>query len=233
MTIPRIASREEWLTARKELLAEEKAHSRTGDALAAKRRDLPWVEVTKNYRFQTETNKKTLGDLFGPHSQLIIQHFMYAPGAEVGCVSCSMWADNFNPMIGHFAARDIAFVVVSRAPLADFAAYKTRMGWGFEWVSSHGSDFNYDYQASASEEETAAGETTYNFRKIKPFAQEMPGTSCFAKKDGKVYHTYSTYSRGLDRLNGVYNYLDIAPKGRDEAGLPFPMAWVKRHDEYV
>ena len=232
MTTPRIASREEWLAARKDLLAEEKAHSRAGDALAARRRELPWVEVTKDYRFQTDGGEKSLGDLFGRHSQLITQHFMYAPGAETGCALCSMWADNYNPMIGHFAARDVAFVAVSRAPLADFAAYKARMGWAFDWVSSHGSDFNFDYQASASEAEVEAGETTYNFRKTKPFAQDMPGASCFARKDGKVYHTYSIYSRGLDRLNGVYNYLDIAPKGRDEDGLPFSMAWVKRHDEY-
>lgn len=232
MTAPRIASRAEWLAARKDLLSEEKAHSRAGDALAAKRRALPWVEVTKDYRFQTDEGEKSLSDLFGPHSQLIIQHFMFAPGAEAGCALCSMWADNYNPMIGHFAARDVAFVAVSRAPLTDFAAYKARMGWGFDWVSSHGSDFNFDYQASATEEEAAIGETTYNFRKTKPFAQDMPGASCFARKDGKVYHTYSVYSRGLDRLNGVYNYLDIAPKGRDEAGLPFPMAWVRRHDEY-
>lgn len=232
MNTPRTASRDEWLAARKELLAEEKAHSRAGDALAAKRRELPWVEVTKDYRFQTEDGEKSLSDLFGPHSQLIIQHFMFAPGAEAGCALCSMWADNFNPMIWHFAARDVAFIAVSRAPLADFQAYKARMDWGFDWVSSDGSEFNFDYQASASEDEFDAGETTYNFRKTQPFARDMPGASCFAKRDGKIYHTYSIYSRGLDRLNGVYNYLDITPKGRDEADLPFPMAWVKRHDEY-
>lgn len=232
MTAPTIASREDWLIVRRELLAEEKAHSRAGDALAAKRRQLPWVEVTKDYRFQAEDGEKTLGDLFGAHSQLIIQHFMYAPGAEAGCVSCSFWADSFNPMIDHFGARDIAFVAASRAPLQDFQPYKARMGWGFDWVSSHGSDFNFDYQASVSEAEHEAGEVTYNFRKIPPFAGEMPGVSCFAKQDGKIYHTYSVYSRGLDRLNGAYNYLDIAPKGRDEGDLPFPMAWLKRHDEY-
>lgn len=232
MTTPHIASRDEWMKARTELLAEEKAHSRAGDALAEKRRALPWVEVSKDYRFETEEGEKSLGDLFGPHSQLITQHFMFAPGAETGCALCSMWADNYNPMIKHFAARDVSFVTVSRAPLADFAAYKTRMGWDFDWVSSHGSDFNYDFQASASEAEFESGEVMYNFRKTQPFSQDMPGASCFAKRDGKIYHTYSVYSRGLDRLNGVYNYLDIAPKGRDEDGLPFKMGWVKRHDEY-
>jgi len=232
MFAPKIVSREEWLAEREALLVEEKAMSRAADALAEKRRTLPWVEVTKDYRFQTETGNKTLADLFGKHSQLITQHFMYAPGAEAGCALCSMWADNYNPMINHFAARDVAFVAVSRAPLADFQTYKARMGWSFEWVSSNGSDFNFDYQASATEEEIAADETTYNFRQTKPFAQDMPGASCFAKSDGKVYHTYSIYSRGLDRLNGIYNYLDITPKGRDEEGLPFSMAWVRRHDEY-
>ena len=232
MTTPRIASREDWLAARKALLTEEKALSRAGDALAAKRRQLPWVEVTKEYRFETEDGEKSLADLFGPHSQLIVQHFMFAPGAENGCALCSMWADNYNPMIGHFAARDVKFVAVSRAPLADFQAYKARMGWSFDWVSSHGSDFNYDFQASATEAEFEAGEVQYNFRTTQPFAPDMPGASCFARNDGKVYHTYSIYSRGLDRLNGLYNYLDIAPKGRDEDDLPFPMAWVKRHDEY-
>lgn len=232
MTTPRIATREDWLAARKELLAEEKAHSRAGDALAEKRRALPWVEIVKDYRFETDEGEKSLGDLFGAHSQLITQHFMFAPGAEAGCPSCSLWADNYNPMINHFAARDIAFIAISRAPLADFQAYKARMGWDFDWVSSHGSDFNHDFNVSTTDDETAAGETTYNFRKTKPFSAEMPGASCFAKWDGKVYHTYSVYSRGLDRLNGLYNYLDIAPKGRDEDDLPFPMAWVKRRDEY-
>lgn len=232
MSEHKVATREEWLAARQALLVEEKAMSKAADALAAKRRALPWVEVEKDYRFQTDDGEKSLAELFGDRSQLIVQHFMYAPGAEAGCALCSFWADNYNPMIRHFAARDVSFVAVSRAPLADFQAYKARMGWQFDWVSSHGSDFNHDFQASATDQEMADGETEYNFRKTKPFSQDMPGASCFVKRDGKVYHTYSIYSRGLDRLNTVYNYLDIAPKGRDEQDLPFPMAWVRRHDEY-
>lgn len=233
MTGPLVVSREEWLKARKDLLEAEKAFAREGDALAARRRALPWVKVEKDYRFQTNEGEKTLAELFGPHSQLIVQHFMLGPGWEAGCPMCSFWADGYDGMDIHMAARDTAFVAVSRGPLDAINAYRERMGWGFEWVSSEGSDFNFDYNVSFTPEEIENDTSTYNYRTGPNQMDELPGTSVFARNDaGEVFHTYSTYGRGLDRMNGAYAYIDLTPKGRDEDDLPFPMAWVRRHDEY-
>jgi len=233
MSAPTVASREDWLAARKALLEEEKAHSRAGDALAAKRRALPWVKVETDYVFETEDGPKSLADLFGGRSQLIVQHFMFGPDWDAGCMICSFWADGYEPMLTHLQNRDIAFTAVSRAPLEKLLAYRQRMGWTFPWASAHGNSFNEDYGVSATEAEIAAGEMTYNSRKGPFHAPELHGTSVFARDDsGAVYHTYSTYGRGLDRMNGLYGFIDLTPKGRDEDSLPFSMAWVRRHDEY-
>ncbi|WP_417512947.1 DUF899 domain-containing protein [Minwuia sp.] len=233
MPEPVIASRDEWLAARKSLLAEEKAHLRRSDELAAKRRALPRVRVEKDYRFITNGGEKSLGDLFGGYSQLIVQHFMFGPDWEQGCPSCSLWADSYDGTVVHMNQRDTGFVAVSRAPLEKLNAYRERMGWRFEWVSSLGSDFNFDFGVSATEAQIKAGTASYNFSETSPHGEEMPGASVFAKDpEGSVFHTYSTYARGLDPLNGMYAYLDLLPKGRDEDDLPFSMSWVRRHDEY-
>lgn len=226
-------SREEWLAARKALLEEEKAYLRAGDALAEKRRALPRVRVDKHYRFQTNDGEKTLGDLFESRSQLIVQHFMMGPDWDAGCPSCSFWADGYSGMTPHIEQRDITFVVASRAPMERINAYKARMGWDFTWVSSMGSDFNFDFGVSATEEQLDGGEMTYNYRTGPARMAELHGTSVFARnKDGHVFHTYSTYGRGLDPMNNAYAYIDLTPKGRDEGGLPFSMGWLKRRDEY-
>ena len=227
-----VATREEWLAARKELLAEEKAFMRQRDTLSAKRRQLPWVKVEKNYTFQGPNGECSLADLFGDKSQLIVQHFMFGEDWEEGCPSCSFWADGFNGMTIHMAHRDAAFVAISNAPYPKLEAYKKRMGWTFNWVSSHGSSFNFDYRVSYTKEQLGSGSADYNFG--KSFAsEEAPGTSIFAKDAaGNVYHTYSCYARGLDNMNAAYQYIDLLPKGRDEDELPFSMAWVRRHDQY-
>lgn len=228
-----VATPEEWLKARLELLEAEKAFARQGDALAARRRALPWVKVEKDYRFRTNDGERSLTDLFGPHRQLIVQHFMLGPGWEAGCPMCSFWADGYDGMAIHMAARDAAFVAVSRGSLDAINAYRRRMGWSFDWVSCEGSDFNFDFNVSFTDEQLASGVATYNYRTDENDMDELPGTSVFAKNAaGEVFHTYSTYGRGLDRLNGAYAYIDLTPKGRDEDELPFPMAWVRRHDEY-
>jgi predicted dithiol-disulfide oxidoreductase (DUF899 family) len=230
MTTPRIVSQEEWLEARKAHLAKEKEFTRARDELARHRRELPWVKVDKPYTFDAAEGRVSLGDLFGGNGQLLIYHFMMGPDWEEGCPSCSFWADNYNGVDVHLAHRDTALVAVSRAALAKIDAYKKRMGWTFRWVSSAGSDFNFDYDASFKPDEEGL---RYNFGTIKPFGEETPGISAFRRGDGgAIYHTYSTYARGLDMLNGAYHLLDLTSKGRDEQELPWPMAWVKRHDRY-
>ena len=227
-----VVTRDEWLSARKELLAKEKEFTRTRDRLAAERRSLPWVKVDKTYVFDTPNGKKTLAELFGGKSQLVIYHFMLGPGWDEGCPSCSLLADHFDGAIIHLAERDVTLVVVSRAPLAKIEAFKRRMGWSFEWVSSFGSDFNFDYHVSFKDAEVGT-EGDYNYARQQIESDEMPGASVFYKDaNGEVFHTYSTYARGLDPLIGAYNFLDLSPKGRDEADLPWTMAWVRHHDRY-
>jgi len=233
MEAHKIVSRDEWLTARKAHLAEEKAFTRARDALSRHRRELPWVKVDKSYLFEGPNGKETLADLFGAKSQLIVYHFMLGPDWEEGCPSCSLLADHFDGIVIHLAQRDVAFVVVSRAPLARIETFKKRMGWHFKWVSSFGSDFNYDYHVSASPDEKATGKVSYNYEVTEFPSEERPGASVFFKDAaGDIFHTYSTYGRGLDMLIGAYNFLDLAPKGRDEEGLPWGMAWVRHHDRY-
>jgi predicted dithiol-disulfide oxidoreductase (DUF899 family) len=230
----KVVSHDEWLAARKAHLVEEKAFSRARDALSRKRRELPWEKVDKNYVFDTPSGKKSLADLFGGKSQLIVYHFMLGPGWEAGCPSCSLLADHFDGAVTHLAQRDVSFVVISRAPLPQIEAFQRRMGWRFQWASSFGADFNYDYQVSMSPQEKASGRVFYNYETIEDFpSEERPGASVFYKNPaGEIFHTYSTYGRGLDILIGAYNFLDLAPKGRDEEGLAYTMAWVRHHDRY-
>jgi predicted dithiol-disulfide oxidoreductase (DUF899 family) len=233
MTTHPIVSEEEWLAARTALLAKEKEFTRQRDALSAARRELPWVKVEKDYVFDGPGGKQTLAELFDGRGQLIVYHFMLGPGWAEGCPSCSYLADHFDGSVVHLAHRDTTFVVVSRAPLAEIEAFQKRMGWRFKWVSSHGSDFNRDYQVSFSEDEMAKGDVYYNYRKSVFPSEEAPGLSVFAKDaDGAVCHTYSSYARGLDMLLGTYHFLDMVPKGRDEADLEWSMAWIRHHDRY-
>ena len=227
-----IVSRQAWLAARKALLAKEKAFSRERDALARERRALPWVKVEKSYAFDTPEGTRSLTQLFGARSQLIVYHFMLGPGWEAGCKSCSYLADHFEGALPHLAARDVSFAAVSRAPLAEIEAFRKRMGWRFPWVSSHGNDFNFDFHVSFRKEEMGT-QVEYNYVLGEARMEELPGASAFYKDErGSVFHTYSTYSRGLDLMIGAYNWLDIAPRGRDEGGLEFSMSWVKHHDKY-
>ena len=229
----RIASQQEWIAARRAHLAEEKAFTKARDALSKKRRELPWVRVDKHYVFDGPAGKETLADLFGGKSQLIVYHFMLGPGWEAGCPSCSYLADHFDGAAIHLAQRDVRFVVISRAPFPEIEKYQRRMGWKFKWVSSFGSDFNHDYQVSQSAEEKAKDEAYYNYEVTTFPSEERPGASVFYKNDtGDIFHTYSSYGRGLDILIGAYNFLDLAPKGRDEADLAWSMAWVRHHDRY-
>ena len=230
----KVVSHDEWIAARKAHLAEEKAFSHARDALAHKRRELPWEKVERKYVFDTPQGKQSLAELFGGKSQLIIYHFMLGPGWEAGCPSCSFLADHFDGAVVHLAQRDVSFVVVSRAPLAEIETFKRRMGWRFNWVSSFGNDFNSDYQVSFTPEEKASGKVFYNYEFIESFpSEERPGASVFYKNaSGEILHTYSTYGRGLDILIGTYHFLDLAPKGRDEDGLAWSMAWVRHHDRY-
>jgi predicted dithiol-disulfide oxidoreductase (DUF899 family) len=228
----KVVSQNEWLTARKALLAKEKEFSHARDKLSEARRALPWVKVEKNYVFEGPNGRETLSDLFAGRSQLIVYHFMLGPGWVQGCPSCSFLADHFDGAATHLAHRDVALVVVSRAPLAEIEAYKKRMGWKFKWVSSYGNDFNHDFHVSFTKEELAKG-AEYNYSTGKIPSEELPGLSAFIKNEsGVVLHTYSAYARGLDTLIGAYNFLDMAPKGRDEGALPWTMAWVRRHYEY-
>jgi len=230
---PDVVSKTEWLAARKKHLAKEKEFTRLRDELSRQRRELPWEKVEKNYAFEGPNGKETLADLFGKRSQLIVYHFMFGPDWKEGCPSCSFLGDHFDAATIHLANRDVALVVVSRAPIGQIEAFKKRMGWQFKWVSSYGSDFNYDYHVSFTKEERAQGKVNYNYAMTDFPADEAPGASVFAKRDkGDIYHTYSTYGRGLDIFLGTYNFLDIVPKGRDEAGLAHSMAWVRHHDRY-
>jgi predicted dithiol-disulfide oxidoreductase (DUF899 family) len=247
----RIVSRDEWLMARLRLLEEEKELTRRGDEVARRRQEMPWVKVDKAYRFDTDDGIASLEDLFGGRSQLLVYHFMFGPDYAAGCPSCSMIADGFNGFAVHLANHDVALSAVSRAPLAKLDAYKRRMGWTFPWASSHGGDFNFDFNVSITEAQQRAGGVEYNYRRGehpltaaqisepvarfaaacgtdgRTFMRDRPGMSAFALEDGVVYHTYSTYARGLDGLWGAYQWLDRAPKGRNESGV-----WWRRHDEY-
>lgn len=230
---PKIVSQAEWLAAREELLAREKEFTRQRDALSAERRKLPWVKVDKEYTFDTAAGRKSLADLFGRKSQLVIYHFMFAPGWEEGCPSCSFLGDHFDGIVVHLAHRDVNFLAVSRAPLAQIEAFQKRMGWRFPWASSFGTDFNRDYHVSFTSDDRKDGKVYYNYHIAEFPSEEAPGLSVFYKDhSGAVFHTYSTYGRGLDILLGTYNFLDLVPKGRDEEELKFTMAWVRHHDKY-
>jgi len=227
-----IVSEADWLVARKDLLTREKEFSRQRDALSAARHSLPWVKIDKKYVFDGPKGKETLAELFDGRSQLIVYHFMFGPDWEEGCKSCSYLADHFDGANWHLPNRDVTFVAVSRAPLAEIEPYKKRLGWRFKWLSSHGSDFNFDYHVSATEDEKAKGKMFYNYKMDELMSDEMPGLSVFYKNEnGEVFHTYSTYARGLDMLVGTYNFLDLVPKGRDE-NSDSTMDWVRRHDRY-
>jgi predicted dithiol-disulfide oxidoreductase (DUF899 family) len=233
MEQPKVVTQAEWLAARKELLTKEKQFTKLRDDLSRQRRELPWEKVEKNYVFDGPNGKVTLSGLFGNKSQLIIYHFMFGPDWKEGCPSCSLLADHFDGSLLHLAARDVRFAVVSRAPLAKIETFKKRMGWMFNWVSSNANDFNRDYHVSFTKDEVDTGNMTYNYTKQKFPSEEGPGASVFYKdRTGVIYHTYSSYGRGLDIMIGAYNWLDIAPKGRDEEGLPYSMAWVRHHDRY-
>jgi predicted dithiol-disulfide oxidoreductase (DUF899 family) len=251
-------TRQEWLAARLELLEAEKALTRRGDELARQRQELPWVRIDKNYVFDTDEGPASLAGLFRGRSQLLVYHFMFGPGYTAGCPSCSAIADGFNGFAVHLANHDVMLWAVSRAPLTKLQAYKRRMGWAFPWASSYGSDFNSDFRVGSSEEQQQSGVGEYNFRTFdlrssedlggqQPFAEwaarcgtdwatytkEAPGMSVFALEDGVVYHTYSAYARGLDGLWGMYQWLDRAPRGRNEARAEgAPLNWYRRHDEY-
>ena len=229
----KIVSDEEWITARKELLKKEKEFTILRDQLNQQRRDLPWVAVNKEYVFEGRNGKQTLSDLFDGRSQLIVYHFMFDPSWDEGCLHCSFWADNFNGIIVHLNQRDVTMIAVSRAPYSKLASYQKRMGWDFNWLSSYDTDFNYDYHVSFTQEELAKNEVNYNYIAQASPSPELQGVSVFFKdSSGRVFHTYSIYSRGIDMLNVAYHYLDLVPKGWDEAGHDFPQFWVRRHDEY-
>jgi predicted dithiol-disulfide oxidoreductase (DUF899 family) len=258
MTSHKTGTRKEWLAARLELLEAEKELTRRGDDVARRRQDLPWVRVGKDYRFETDEGPASLADLFRGRSQLLVYHFMFGPAYTAGCPSCSAIADGFNGFAVHLASHDVMLWAVSRAPLAKLQAYKRRMGWAFPWASSYGSDFNPDFQVGYSQEQQHSGVGEYNFREFdlrsaaelgdqQPFAEwaarcgtdwatytkEAPGMSAFALQDGVVYHTYSAYARGIDGLWGMYQWLDRAPRGRNETRTPdAPLNWYRRHDEY-
>ena len=258
MTDHSIGTREEWRAARLELLAAEKELTRRSDELARRRQELPWVRVEKGYMFDTDQGTASLAELFRGRSQLLAYHFMFGPEYTAGCPACSSIADGFDGFVVHLAKHDVTLCAVSRAPLARLRAYKRRMGWNFPWASSHGSEFNYDFQAGFTQEQQRAGAGEYNFRAMDTrwsletdedgphadwaatcgvdwptYFREVPGMSAFAIEDGVVYHTYSTYARGLDGLWGMYQWLDRAPRGRNEGrGPDDPLNWFRRHDEY-
>jgi predicted dithiol-disulfide oxidoreductase (DUF899 family) len=252
MTEHKTGTREEWLEARLQLLADEKELTRQNDRLAQRRQELPWVRIDKDYRFDTDDGAASLADLFQGRSQLLIYHFMFGPHYSAGCPACSTIADGFNGSVVHLANHDVTMMAVSRAPLAKLQEYKRRMGWSFPWASSFESDFNYDFNTSTTEEQQQEGILEYNFttRDVRPmleagddspvaefaamtgtdtagYLRESPGMSAFALDDGVVYHTYSAYARGVDAMWGMYQWLDRAPKGRNETSL-----WFRRRDEY-
>lgn len=229
----RVVSPAEWLAARKEFLAKEKEFTRMRDELSRMRRELPWEKVEKNYVFEGSNGTETLAQLFDGRNQLIVYHFMFGPGWKEGCPSCSFLADSFDGAAIHLAQRDTTFVAISRATLPEIDAFKKRMGWKFKWVSSNGTDFNYDYKVTFTKEQASNGSLIYNHGTIPAYGEEAPGASVFSKKDGEVFHTYSTYARGLDMFLPAYHWLDITAKGRDEADIkPHAMAWVRHHDRY-
>lgn len=227
-----VVSRDEWLQARIAHLAAEKELTRKRDELSRQRRELPWVGVEKNYVFEGPNGPETLADLFDGRQQLVIYHFMLGPDWEEGCKSCSFLADHFDAAKIHLAHRDVTFAAVSRAPFPRIQAFRKRMEWRFHWVSAFGTDFQRDYGVHFTEQELA-GEVNYNYEKTRFGVEEAPGLSVFYKNDeGEIFHTYSTYARGLDPLVGTYQFLDLVPKGRDEDGLAFSMSWVRHHDKY-
>lgn len=252
MTMHATGTRDEWLAKRLELFDAERELTRRSDELAQMRQELPWVRIDKDYRFDTEQGSVALADLFKGRSQLLVYHFMFGPDWKAGCPSCSMIADGFDGLVVHLANHDVTLCAVSRAPIEKLIAYRQRMGWSFPWASSRGGDFNYDFNVSFTEEQQRAGNVEYNYRRgahamdISPapapvvefaescgtdaptYVRDRPGLSAFVKEDGAVYHTYSTYARGLDALWGSYQWLDRAPKGRNETGV-----WWRRHDEYA
>ena len=261
MTDHKTGTREEWLAARLELLEAEKALTRRSDELARWRQELPWVRIDKEYRFETDAGTASFADLFGGRSQLLIYHFMFGPEYEAGCPACSAIADGFDGSVVHLANHDVTLCAVSRAPLAKLQGYRRRMGWSFPWASSFGGDFNYDFGTSITEEQQRSGVVEYNYRSMDvtpmleagdspiadiaaalgtdaaTYTRELPGLSAFALEDGVVYHTYSAYARGLDGLWGMYQWLDRAPRGRNESpsvgtGDPRAGVWFRRHDEY-
>jgi predicted dithiol-disulfide oxidoreductase (DUF899 family) len=228
-----IVSQTEWLAARQALLAKEKEFTRQRDELSRQRRALPWVKVDTNYVFEGPQGRVSLSDLFNGRSQLIVYHFMLGPGWPEGCPSCSFLADHFDGAITHLVQRDVSFTAVSRATMPEIAAFKKRMGWSFPWISSNGNSFNHDFHVSFTPEERAGGKVYYNYGLTEFPSEEAPGLSVFAKNEaGEIFHTYSSYARGLDILLGAYNFLDFAPKGRAEDALPWTMAWVRHHDRY-
>jgi len=228
-----IVSQEKWLQRRKELLSKEKELTRLRDRLNAERRELPWVRVEKNYLFDAPGGKVSLKELFAGRSQLVIYHFMFGPDWNEGCPSCSFVSDHIDGALPHLAARDATMVMVSRAPLAKIEAFKKRMGWRFTWVSSYGSDFNSDFRVSFTKDEMAQGKVNYNYAMQEFPSEEAPGISVFYQDaGGDVFHTYSSYGRGLEQLVGTYMILDLVPKGRDEDKLGFTMEWVRHHDRY-
>ena len=228
----KVVSQKEWLAARKKLLVKEKKFMKLHDALKLQRRKLPWVKIEKEYVFDGPTGKATLAELFGGKSQLIVYHFMFGPGWEEGCAHCSFWADHFDSVNHHIGQRDTAFAVISRAPLAEIEPFKKRMGWKFDWVSSNGTDFNFDFNVSFRPEQIKKGVLPYNYTQIKMKIDELQGVSAFYKDPkGDLYHTYSSYARGIDLMNNTYNFLDLTAKGRDE-NPETTQAWVRYHDKY-
>jgi predicted dithiol-disulfide oxidoreductase (DUF899 family) len=229
-----VVTRDEWLAARREFLSQEKEFTRRRDELTAARRALPWVRLEKDYVFETAAGPRSLAELFDGRSQLAVYHFMFGPEWEAGCPSCSFIADTtLNGSFLHLAQRDVTLIAVSRAPLEKLEAYKKRLGWEFQWVSSHDNDFNRDFHVSFTPEEMVAGEMFYNFHKVSFPNDEAPGFSAFYKNPaGEIFHTYSSYARGLDAFIGAYHYLDLVPKGRDEDELGYTMEWVRQHDRY-
>ena len=229
-----IVSREQWIAARKAHLEHEKEFTKARDRLSEERRALPWVKLEKTYSFDGPAGKVTLADLFKARRQLVVQHFMFAPDWNEGCKSCSFWADGFERMIPHLAARDTTLVAVSRAPLAKLEAFRARMGWTFDWYSSAASDFNYDYAVSFTSDEIRSGANIYNFGTSGFGVEEAPGISVFYRDEqGSIFHTYSCFARGLDMMNAAYHYLDLTPLGRHEEGLLYPMDWLRLRDQYA
>jgi predicted dithiol-disulfide oxidoreductase (DUF899 family) len=228
-----VVSRAEWIAARTVLLAKEKEFTRLRDDLSRERRELPWVKVEKPYAFDGPLGHETLAQLFEKRSQLVVYHFMFSPEWDQGCKHCSFWADHFDAMQVHLQHRDVTMIAISRAPLARIEPFKKRMGWKFKWVSSFESEFSHDFNASFTPEENQSQTAFYNFELVNAGPTEREGVSVFYQdKSGGIYHTYSCYARGIDMLNGTYQFLDLVPKGRDEDGLKSPQAWVQYHDRY-